>query len=43
VQKDNLVALIAASCDLKNPNQGYAISILISIIKEYPDYERQIG
>lgn len=32
--------LINSACDLRNPNQGYAFSVLVSIIKEFPDYER---
>ena len=36
--------LIEASCDLGNTLcQGYALSVLANIIKEYPDYERSIG
>ena len=35
--------MIKASCDIKNTNQAYALNILTSIIREFPDYERQIG
>ena len=35
--------LIANACDLRNPNQAYAINVLINIIKEYPDHEHQLS
>jgi hypothetical protein len=40
VQKDNLTALIRASCDTKNKHQQYALNVLITIIREFPNYER---
>ena len=44
IQRDNVVRLIEAACDLQNKqNQGYALSVLANIIKEYPDYERSLG
>lgn len=42
LQKDNLSRLIQAACDLTNVNQPYALGALASIIKEYPDNERQL-
>jgi hypothetical protein len=43
VQKDNMSLLIKAATDTRNPNQGYALNILSTVIKEFPDYEKQIG
>ena len=40
IQRDNFVALIKAACDMQNPNQAYALSILTNAIKEYPDNEK---
>jgi len=43
VQRENLVALIRASCDFKNKHQHYALNVLITIIREFPNYDRHIG
>lgn len=43
VQKENMSLLIKAATDTRNTNQGYALNILTTLIKEFPDYERQIG
>ena len=43
VQKENLLALIRASCDFKNVFQHYALNVLITVIKEFPNFDRQIG
>lgn len=43
VQKENLLALIRASCDFKNVFQHYALNVLITVIKEFPNYDRQVG
>jgi hypothetical protein len=38
VEKENLIPLIKAACDINNTlNQGYALNILINIIKEFPE------
>ena len=43
IQRENVVKLMEAACDLQNTqNQGYALAVLTHIIKEYPDYERSI-
>ena len=42
-QRDNMLLLIKASTDTKNLWQAYALNILTTIIKEFPDYEKQIG
>jgi hypothetical protein len=39
-----LTNIIKAACDIGNhKNQAYALNLLISIIREFPDYEKQIG
>lgn len=44
VESQNLQALILAACDSMNHlNQSYACNVLANIIKEFPDYEKQIG
>ncbi len=44
VEKDNLTHLIKNTCDINNhQNQAYALSILIFIIKEFPDFDKRIG
>jgi len=43
IQKNNIIRLMEASCDIMNPNQGYALSVLASVIKEYPEYDRDIS
>ncbi len=43
VQKENLLALVRASCDFKNTFQHYALNVLITVIKEFPNYDRHIG
>lgn len=43
VEKENLQKLINNSCDIKNPNQAQALHVLTNIVKEFPNYERQIG
>jgi hypothetical protein len=43
VCKENFTQLIRASCDVRNPNVAYALNILVTIIKEFPNYDRQIG
>lgn len=43
IQRENVVKLMEAACDLQNTqNQSYALAVLTHIIKEYPDYERSI-
>ena len=42
IQREVVVKLIEASCDIMNANQGYALAVLASIIKEYPDFERSL-
>lgn len=44
VEKDNLTQLIKYACDLDNRvGQAYALNVMINIIREFPDYEKQIG
>ena len=43
VQKDNLTALVLGACDFKNPYQAYALNVLTTIIREFPNFERLIG
>lgn len=44
VEKDNLTQLIKYACDLDNRvGQSYALNVMINIIREFPDYEKQIG
>lgn len=43
IEKQNIAHLIECTCDLKNPNQGYAANIVCSIIKEFSDYERNLS
>ena len=43
VQRDNLTALVRGACDFKNPYQAYALNVLTTIIREFPNFERQIG
>lgn len=44
IQRENIVKLTDAACDIHNvQNQSYALSVLSHIIKEYPDYEKQIS
>lgn len=44
VERENLTNLIKAACDINNTvNQAYALNIIITIIREFPDYEKQIG
>lgn len=44
VEKENLTNLIKAACDINNTvGQAYALNIIITIIREFPDYEKQIG
>lgn len=44
MERENLTNIITAACDINNKiNQGYALNILISIIKEFPEYEKSIG
>lgn len=43
IQRDNVIRLMEAACDITNSNQSYALSVLASIIKEYPDFERSIS
>lgn len=41
VEKENLTNLIKAACDINNTvNQAYALNIIITIIREFPDYEK---
>lgn len=41
VEKENLTNLIKAACDIGNTlNQAYALNIIITIIREFPDYEK---
>jgi hypothetical protein len=42
IQRDNVIRLMEAACDITNVNQSYALSVLASVIKEYPDFERSI-
>lgn len=39
VESQNFNKLISNACDIKNRNQAYAINVLNTIIKEYPNYE----
>ena len=44
VERKNLIALIYNTCDFGNTlNQSYACNVLSVILKEFPDYEKQIG
>lgn len=44
VESRNLLSLIQAATDIRNTqNQSYACNVLSTIIKEFPDYEKQIG
>ena len=44
VEKRNLIALIFNTCDFDNiQNQSYACNVLSIILKEFPDYAKQIG
>jgi hypothetical protein len=44
VEKENLTQLIKNACDLDNRvSQAYALNVMIFIIREFPDYEKQIG
>ena len=43
VDTQNISKLINCACDIRNPNQSYALNILTSIIKEYPNYEKHLG
>lgn len=43
VETQNVTRLIVHACDIRNPNQSYALSVLTSVFKEYPNYEQQIG
>lgn len=43
VERENMQLLIKAATDTRNVNQGYALNILTTLIKEFPDYERHIG
>ena len=39
---DHVNELIVSACDLKNPSQAYALNVLMSIIKEFPEHETTI-
>jgi hypothetical protein len=39
----NVTRLVNNVCDLKNPNQAYALNALTAIFKEFPNYEKNIG
>jgi hypothetical protein len=41
--KQNLEALIIAACDMNNRNQHFALNVLNTLIREFPDYDRSIG
>lgn len=44
IQKDNILRLVEAACDLHNHlGQSYALAVLTTVIKEYPDFERSIS
>ena len=44
IQKDNSLRLVEAACDLNNHlGQSYALAVLTTVIKEYPDFERSIS
>ncbi len=43
VEGANLSKLIVNACDMRNPNQAWALNVLASVIKEYPNYENQLS
>lgn len=42
LEKENFVRLMQVACDAQNSFQGYALSVLSSIITEYPDFEKSV-
>jgi Holliday junction resolvasome RuvABC DNA-binding subunit len=42
LEKENFVRLMQVACDAQNAYQGYALSVLSSIITEYPDFEKSV-
>ena len=42
IQREVVVKLIEAACDIMNPNQAYALDVLAKVIREYPDFERSL-
>ncbi len=44
IQKENVMKLVEAACDLNNHlGQSYALAVLSHVIKEYPDFERSLS
>lgn len=42
IQRECAESLINASCDIMNPNQGYAINVLQTILREFPFYANNL-
>lgn len=42
LERDNFARLLSVACDSQNEFQGYALSVLSSIINEYPDFEKSL-
>jgi hypothetical protein len=43
IANDHIVQLITVACDSRNANQAYALGLLATIIKEFPDRESSLG